>query len=45
LKAGDFQAEIDLSGWLLKTDEMVREHRNGVLKLTIPKTKLNEQLI
>ncbi len=45
LKAGDFQAEIDLSGWLLKTDEMVREHRNGVLKLTIPKTKLDEQLI
>ncbi len=45
LKAGDFEAEIDLSRWALDTEKMEREYRNGVLKVRIPRAKFEGQLI
>jgi HSP20 family molecular chaperone IbpA len=45
VEAKDFKTEIDLSGWVLKTDEMKKEYRNGVIKVVIPKIGLDEQLI
>ncbi len=45
VKAGDFEAEIDLSPWVAKTEERTTEYRNGVLKVVIPRTELDEQLI
>jgi HSP20 family molecular chaperone IbpA len=45
LKAGNFQTEIDLSSWVISPEKKTTEYRNGVLKITIPKTKLDEQLI
>lgn len=45
LEAGKFRTRIDLSNWILNTDEMGTEYRNGVLKVTIPKIKTDEQLI
>lgn len=45
VKAGGFEAEIDLSGWVLNTEKMKTEYRNGVLKVVIPRTELDGQLI
>ncbi len=45
VEAGDFQTEIDLSNWVLDTDKMTTEYRNGVLKVIFPRTELDEQLI
>lgn len=45
VEAGDFQTEIDLSDWVLDTDKMTTEYRNGVLKVIFPRTELDEQLI
>lgn len=45
IKAGDFQTEIDLSSWIVDTEKMSTEYKNGVLKITMPHNKLDEQLI
>ena len=45
LEAGKFRTQIDLSKWILNTDKIGTEYRNGVLKVTIPKMKTDEQLI
>ena len=45
VRAGGFEAEIDLSPWVAKTEERTTEYRNGVLKVVIPRTELDEQLI
>lgn len=45
VKAKDFKTKIDLSSWVLKTNEMKKEYRNGVIKVVIPKIGLDEQLI
>lgn len=45
VSAGDFKTEIDLSKWVLDTKNISTEYKNGVLKVTIPKAKLDEQLI
>jgi len=45
VKTGTFQTEIDLSRWVLDAEKMETEYRNGVLKVVIPKTELDEQLI
>jgi HSP20 family molecular chaperone IbpA len=45
LEAKDFKTEIDLSSWVLRTEDMTREYRNGVLKVVFPRTELDEQLI
>ena len=45
LKAGDFQTEIDLSSWNTDPEKRTTEHKNGILTITIPKNKLDEQLI
>lgn len=43
--ARDFKTEIDLSSWVLDIGKMTTEYKNGVLKVSIPRTKLDEQLI
>jgi HSP20 family protein len=43
LEAEDFKADIDLSAWILDTSKMLKEYKNGILKLKIPKTELKEQ--
>ena len=45
LKAGNFQTEIDLSNWATDPEKRKTEYKNGVLTITIPKNKLDEQLI
>lgn len=45
VEAGGFKAEIDLAPWVAKTEERTTEYRNGVLKIVIPRTELDEQLI
>jgi HSP20 family molecular chaperone IbpA len=45
VKARDFETEIDLSGWVLDTEKMATEYRNGVLEVEFPKTTLDEQLV
>ncbi|MCW4036706.1 MAG: Hsp20/alpha crystallin family protein [Candidatus Bathyarchaeota archaeon] len=45
VEAGDFQTEIDLSSWVLDTEKINTEYRNGVLKVIFPRTELDEQLI
>jgi HSP20 family molecular chaperone IbpA len=45
LEAGNFGTQIDLSSWVIQPEEMTTEYRNGVLKIVIPKTGLDEQLI
>lgn len=43
LEAEDFKADIDLSAWILDTSKMLKEYKNGILKLIIPKTELKEE--
>jgi len=45
VSARDFKTEIDLSNWVLDIKNISTEYRNGVLKVIIPKAKLDEQLI
>jgi HSP20 family molecular chaperone IbpA len=45
LEAGNYRTEMDLSSWVIQTDERTTEYSNGVLKIIIPKTGLDEQLI
>jgi len=45
VKARSFQASIDLSRWILDTDNITTEYRSGILKATIPKIKPEEHLI
>lgn len=45
VEAKDFKTKIDISGWVLKTDEMKKEYWNGIIKVVIPKIGLDEQLI
>ncbi|UCH56668.1 MAG: Hsp20/alpha crystallin family protein [Candidatus Bathyarchaeota archaeon] len=45
LEAGEFRAEIDLSRWVLDAEKMSTEYRNGVLKVTIPKEDVKEEMI
>ena len=45
LEAGNFGTEIDLSSWVIQPEERTTEYSNGVLKIVIPKTGLDEQLI
>jgi len=45
VKAGSFQAKIDLSKWIIDIDQMTTKYRNGVLSVTIPKIKTKEHLI
>lgn len=45
VKAQNFQTQIDISRWILKTDDIATEYKNGVLKVTIPKIKIEEHLI
>jgi len=45
LEAGKFRTQIDVSTWILDTEKIGTEYRNGVLKVTIPKMKTDEQLI
>ncbi len=45
LEAGNFGAEMDLSSWVIQPEERTTEYSNGVLKIVIPKTGLDEQLI
>jgi HSP20 family molecular chaperone IbpA len=42
LEAGNFQTEIDLSSWVTDTEKRETNYRNGILTITIPKTKLEE---
>ena len=41
VKARSFETDIDLSRWILDTKNIATEYRNGVLKVTIPKVKLD----
>lgn len=45
VKAKSFHANIDLSRWILDTDKITTEYRNGVLKATIPRIEAKEHLI
>ena len=45
VKAKSFHANIDLSRWILETDKMATEYKNGVLKATIPRIKAEEHLL
>lgn len=45
LKAGSFEAEIDLSAWVADPEKRTIEYKNGILTVLIPKTGLDEQLI
>jgi len=45
LKAGNFQTEIDLSSWVTDPEKRTIEYSNGILKVTIPRTQPDEQLI
>jgi len=45
VKAKSFHANIDLSRWILDTDKIATEYRNGVLKATIPRIEAEEHLI
>ena len=45
LVAGNFQTEIDLSSWVTDPEKRTTEYSNGILKVTIPKTQPDEQLI
>jgi HSP20 family molecular chaperone IbpA len=45
VKAGQFQAKIDISRWMLDTGNIKTEYRNGVLNATIPRIKTEEHLI
>ena len=42
LVAGNFKTDIDLSIWVTDSEKRKTEYRNGVLRVTIPKTKLEE---
>jgi len=42
LVAGNFQTEIDLSSWVTDTEKRETNYKNGILTLTIPKTKQEE---
>ena len=41
VRARSFQTNVDLSKWFLNTKKIATEYRNGVLKVTIPKMKLD----
>ena len=45
VKAGSFRTNIDISRWILDTDKITTEYRNGILKVTIPIIKPEEHLI
>jgi len=45
LEAGDFEAEIDLSKWILDIDGISRSYRNGVLEVAIPRLSPKEELV
>ena len=45
VKARSFQTNIDISRWVLDTNNIAAEYKNGVLKVTIPKMKPEEHLI
>lgn len=45
VKARNFQTHIDISRWILNTDNIATEYKNGILKVTIPKIKTEEHLI
>ena len=45
LHAEDFEEEIDLTRWMVNSENMVTSYSNGVLEVTIPKEELDEQMI
>lgn len=45
VNARSFHANIDLSRWILDTEKMATEYRNGVIKVTIPRIKTEEHLL
>lgn len=45
LRARNFHVDVDITKWLLDTDNIVTEYKNGILKVTISKIKVKEQLI
>jgi HSP20 family molecular chaperone IbpA len=45
VKAGAFELKIDISKWILDTENFSKEYKNGVLKASLPVIRPKEHLI